>query len=62
MQRKRFGCRVFAPIVDSCFEARFKRIFTLTPYVDSKTMLETVVWLNINGKPEITTNRFNRVE
>ena len=29
---------------------------------DGKTMSETIVWLNINGKPEITTNTFNRVE
>ena len=35
---------------------------TYTVAADGKTMLETVVWLNINGKPEITTNRFNRVE
>ncbi|MBN6103544.1 hypothetical protein JR064_15350 [Xanthomonas sp. CFBP 8703] len=35
---------------------------TYTVAADGKTMLETVVWLNINGKPEITTNHFNRVE
>jgi len=35
---------------------------TYTVAADGKTMLETVVWLNINGKPEITTNRFIRVE
>jgi len=35
---------------------------TYTVAADGKTMLETVVWLNINGKPEITTNRFNRAD
>ena len=33
---------------------------TYTVDADGKTMTETIVWLNINGKPEITTNRFNR--
>ncbi len=28
---------------------------------DGKTMSETIVWLNMNGKPEITTNQFDRV-
>ncbi|MDP5278976.1 hypothetical protein Q9Q95_08580 [Sphingomonas sp. DG1-23] len=27
---------------------------------DGKTMTETVVWLNLNGQPEITTSYFNR--
>jgi len=35
---------------------------TYTVAADGKTMTETVVWLNLNGKPEITTSRFNRVE
>jgi hypothetical protein len=39
---------------------RTTRTYTVTP--DGKTMTETVVWLNLNGKPEITTSRFNRVE
>ena len=39
---------------------RTTRTYTVAP--DGKTMSETIVWLNINGKPEITTNRFNRVE
>ena len=34
---------------------------TYTVSGDGKTMSETIVWLNINGKPEITTNQFNRV-
>lgn len=34
---------------------------TYTVAADGKTMTETIVWLNLNGKPEITTNRFNRV-
>ena len=34
---------------------------TYTVSADGKTMSETIVWLNINGKPEITTNQFNRV-
>ena len=34
---------------------------TYTVSGDGKTMSETIVWLNINGKPEITTNLFNRV-
>jgi hypothetical protein len=34
---------------------------TYTVSADGKTMSETIVWLNINGKPEITTNEFNRV-
>jgi len=29
---------------------------------DGKTMAENIVWLNPNGKPEIATNRFNRVK
>lgn len=35
---------------------------TYTVAGDGKTMTETIVWLNINGKPEITTNWFNRVK
>lgn len=35
---------------------------TYTVAADGRTMTETVVWLNLNGKPEITTSRFNRVE
>jgi len=34
---------------------------TYTVSADGKTMSETIVWLNINGKPEITTNQFDRV-
>ena len=34
---------------------------TYTVAADGRTMNETIVWLNLNGKPEITTNRFNRV-
>lgn len=34
---------------------------TYTVSADGKTMSETIVWLNINGKPEITTNQFTRV-
>ena len=29
---------------------------------DGQTMSENIVWLNLNGKPEIATNRFNRVK
>lgn len=35
---------------------------TYTVAADGKTMTETVVWLNLNGKPEITMSRFNRAE
>jgi hypothetical protein len=28
---------------------------------DGKAMSQTIVWLNINGKPEITTNPFVRI-
>jgi hypothetical protein len=28
---------------------------------DGRTMSENIVWLNLNGKPEIATNLFNRV-
>ena len=35
---------------------------TYTVAADGKTMTETIVWLNLNGKPEITTNRFKRVQ
>ena len=35
---------------------------TYTVAADGKTMTETIVWLNLNGKPEITTNRFTRVQ
>ena len=38
---------------------RTTRTYTVAP--DGRTMTETIVWLNINGKPEITTNLFNRV-
>lgn len=38
---------------------RTTRTYTVAP--DGKTMSETIVWLNINGKPEITTNEFIRV-
>lgn len=34
---------------------------TYTVSSDGKSMSETIVWLNINGKPEITTNQFKRV-
>lgn len=34
---------------------------TYTAAAGGQTMTETIVWLNINGKPEITTNRFKRV-
>lgn len=37
---------------------RTTRTYTVSP--DGKTMSETIVWLNINGKPEITTNQFRR--
>ena len=29
---------------------------------DGKTMTENIVWLNINGNPEIATNLFNRLK
>jgi len=32
---------------------------TYTVSADGKAMSETIVWLNINGNPEITTNQFN---
>ena len=35
---------------------------TYTVAQDGGTMTETIVWLNINGKPEITTNRFKRLK
>ena len=35
---------------------------TYTVAVDGKTMTETVVWLNLNGKPEITMSRFDRAD
>ena len=38
---------------------RTTRTYVVT--LDGKTMTETVVWLNLNGKPEITTSYFNRV-
>jgi hypothetical protein len=34
---------------------------TYTVSTDGKTMSETIVWLNVNGNPEITTNQFTRV-
>lgn len=39
---------------------RTTRTYTVAP--DGKTMTETMVWLNINGEPAITMNRFNRAE
>lgn len=38
---------------------RTTRTYVVAP--DGRTMTETVVWLNLNGKPEITTSYFNRV-
>ncbi|WP_025560987.1 hypothetical protein [Sphingomonas sp. UNC305MFCol5.2] len=38
---------------------RTTRTYVVSP--DGGTMTETVVWLNLNGKPEITTSIFNRV-
>ena len=35
---------------------------TYTVAADGNAMTETVVWLNLNGKPEITMRRFNRAE
>ena len=35
---------------------------TYTVAADGNTMTETVVWLNLNGKPEITMRRFNRAK
>jgi hypothetical protein len=35
---------------------------TYTVAADGKAMTETVIWLNLNGKPEITMRRFNRAE
>jgi hypothetical protein len=29
---------------------------------DGKTMTENIVWTNLNGKPEIATNLFNRIK
>lgn len=37
---------------------RTTRTYIVTP--DGRMMTETVVWLNLNGKPEITTSTFNR--
>ena len=37
---------------------RTTRTYIVAP--DGRTMTETVVWLNLNGKPEITTSYFNR--
>ena len=34
---------------------------TYTVSRDGKTMSETIVWLNLNGKPEITTNQFQAI-
>ena len=38
---------------------RSTRTYIVSP--DGKTMTENVVWLNLNGKPELATNSFNRV-
>ena len=38
---------------------RSTRTYIVSP--DGRTMSENIVWLNLNGKPEIATNRFNRV-
>lgn len=38
---------------------RTTRTYVVAP--DGRMMTETVVWLNLNGKPEITTSYFNRV-
>lgn len=35
---------------------------TYTVAADGNTMTETVVWLNLNGKPEITMSHFNRAK
>jgi hypothetical protein len=37
---------------------RTTRTYIVAP--DGRTMTETVVWLNLNGEPEITTSYFNR--
>lgn len=29
---------------------------------DGQTMSENIIWLNLNGKPEIATNRFRRIK
>lgn len=39
---------------------RSTRTYVVSP--DGKTMLENIVWLGDNGKPEIATNQFRRVE
>ena len=38
---------------------RSTRTYIVSP--DGRTMTENIVWLNINGKPEIATNLFNRM-
>jgi len=38
---------------------RTTRTYIVAP--DGRTMTETVVWLNLNGKPEITTSYFHRM-
>lgn len=35
---------------------------TYTVAADGATMTETIVWLNLNGKPEITMNQFHRIK
>jgi hypothetical protein len=39
---------------------RSTRTYIVSP--DGKTMLENIVWLGENGKPEIATNQFRRVK
>ena len=39
---------------------RSTRTYIVSP--DGKTMLENIVWLGENGKPEIATNQFRRVD
>ena len=39
---------------------RSTRTYIVSP--DGKTMTENIVWTNLNGKPEIATNLFNRVK
>jgi len=38
---------------------RSTRTYVVSP--DGKTMLENIVWLNSDGKPEIATNQFRRL-
>lgn len=39
---------------------RSTRTYIVNP--DGRTMTENIVWLNLNGKPEMATNLFNRVK